>query len=97
MGEQIIQEYKLHNPGLGHIMLWRGGRSLSKHYLTTFLFKSYFTDQLKTRPFPQSSLATFRLLIKRKGFTRGEMERRKKEVSLNLLSPFLCYLTQQVS
>ena len=68
MGEQIIPEYKLHNLGLGHVMLWRGGAAYRNFTLRLSLQVVFYTSS-EDPTLPQSSLATCRLLLKRKIFT----------------------------
>ena len=49
------------------LILRRGGRDLSKLYITTFPFKSYYEITFRSSEdltLPQSSLSTFRVLLK---------------------------------
>lgn len=57
MGEQIIPEYKLHNLGLGHVMLWRGGAAYRN--FTWRLFCSSRILQIKWRPDPSPVLSRY--------------------------------------
>ena len=86
-------------------MLSKGGRDLSKLYLTTFLFKSYFEITFRLSEdltLPQSSLATFRLLLKRKvqqiygGRNGKEEEKKSLQVSLLFSCPSLPFTTSQL-
>lgn len=90
--------------GTCHVMIWRGGRDLSKLYLTIFLFKSYWDHfQVKWRPDPSPVISCYFPSLTKEKDARDLRGRNWKEEEKSLSSqslyffPFRCYLSQQLS